>query len=263
MFSHSITLSRGALLRGALALGLLAAVGAPSRAAAQALPTAEELLKGMDANMQFETRSSVTTMTVEDAGRSRVYRMRSFGRGQDEAAIEYELPEREKGTRMLKQGDQLWLYLPRAERTQKISGHMLRQGMMGSDVSYEDLMASESFLDVYTAKVTEAGTLDGRPVWRLEAAAKDASVSYPKRVIWVDQATKMPLKQELYALSGMLLKVWTMGDIRPVEGRHVAFRMEVADQLKQGSRTVLTIESVQFGVKLEDEVFSRQWLERK
>jgi hypothetical protein len=25
----------------------------------------------------------------------------------------------------------LWLYMPRAERVQKISGHMLRQGMMG------------------------------------------------------------------------------------------------------------------------------------
>ena len=75
--------------------------------------------------------------------------------------------------------------------------------------------------------------------------------------------TLMPLKQELFALSGMKMKTWTMGDIREVEGRQVAYKMVIADELKQGSKTVITVDDVTFGVELEAEVFSRRWLERR
>ena len=64
--------------------------------------------------------------------------MKTYARGQDDAAVLYLEPAREKGTKLLRKEDNLWLYMPRAERGQKISGHMLRQGMMGSDMSYED-----------------------------------------------------------------------------------------------------------------------------
>jgi len=61
----------------------------------------------------------------------------------------------------------------------------------------------------------------------------------------------------------MMLKVWTMSEIEMVSGRAVATRMEIADQLKQGSKTVFLLEEVSFGVELESETFSRRWLERK
>lgn len=250
-----------------LALGLAAAMSplviATPAAAEDAMPTATELLDAMDANLQYDTRTSTSTMVVDDGRRPRTYKMVTYGRGQDEAAIEYVLPEREKGTKMLKQGDQLWLFLPRSERVQKISGHMMRQGMMGSDVSYEDLMSSDSFEDEYNATVTGAEQVGERKCWKLEATAKDDSVTYPKRVMWVDAETLMPLKQELFALSGMKMKTWTMSDIRPVEGRQVAYKMTISDELKKGSNTTITLNEVTFGVALEDEVFSRRWLERR
>ena len=153
--------------------------------------------------------------------------------------------------------------MPRAERVQKISGHILRQGMMGSDISYEDLMESSDLRQTYEAQVTGEDTLDGRLCWKVEAKAKDRSVSYPRRVIWVDQETLVPSKQELYAVSGMLLKTWTMSDVKLVDGKPVPMRMELRDQLRKGSSTVMVIEEVRFAVKLRREVFSRRWLERK
>lgn len=252
------------LLVGGLVLSASATTARPSHAEeAPAPPTASELLQAMDGNLQFDTRTSTSTMVVDDGRRPRTYKMVTYGRGETEAAIEYVLPEREKGTKMLKQGDQLWLYLPRSERVQKISGHMMRQGMMGSDVSYEDLMSSDSFEEEYAAEVTGSEPVDGRACWKLVATAKDDTVTYPRRIMWIDAETLMPLKQELFALSGMKMKTWTMSDIRPVEGRQVAFKMVITDELKQGSSTTMTIDEVTFGVKLEDEVFSRRWLERR
>ena len=104
-----------------------------------AVVTADELLAAMDEVLQFDTRTSTATMEVIDARRTRSYRMTTYARGQDDAAVLYLEPAREKGTKMLRKDDNLWLYMPRAERVQKISGHMLRQGMMGSDMSYEDM----------------------------------------------------------------------------------------------------------------------------
>jgi len=217
----------------------------------------------MDKAMQFQHRTSTTTMTVIDSRRTRTYKLKSFARGQTDAAVEYLSPAREKGTKMLKKGDNLWLYMPRAERTQKISGHMLRQGMMGSDLSYEDMMQASDFRKMYSARIIGEATLEGRSCYKLEATAKDSSVSYPRRVIWIDKETLLPPRQELYALSGMLLKTWTMSDLKQFDGRWVATKMVLSDQLRKGSQTVLTIEDVSFDVKLRGEVFTRRWLERK
>jgi len=248
------------------ALSLFLALAPPALAqdpAADEQPTASELLAAMDGNLQFDTRSSTTTMEVVDSRRTRSYSMITFGRGEDEAAIEYLAPERDKGTKMLKRGDNLWLYMPRAERVQKISGHMLRQGMMGSDISYEDMMQGSDFEEMYQATVVGSEELDGRTCWKIEAIARDETVSYPKRVIWVDAEWLVPTKQELFALSGMLLKTWTMTDVREIDGKQVPHRMEVSDALREGSKTVIQAEDVSFGIELEDEVFDRRWLERR
>jgi outer membrane lipoprotein-sorting protein len=234
----------------------------PSLAQAKT-PSAKELLAAMDEVLQFDTRTSTATMQVIDARRTRSYKMKTYARGQEDAAIIYLEPAREKGTKMLKKEDNLWLYMPRAERVQKISGHMLRQGMMGSDMSYEDMLEAADFEQMYEAEVVGEEETAGRPCWKLEAKARDSSVSYPRRLIWIDKENMVPLRQELFALSDMMLKVWTMSEIKMVSGRAVATRMEIADQLKQGSKTVFVLEEVSFGVDLESETFSRRWLERK
>lgn len=61
----------------------------------------------------------------------------------------------------------------------------------------------------------------------------------------------------------MLLKTWVMSDVQMVDGRPVPMRMELNDQLRQGSRTTMIIEKIEFGVRLQGEVFSRRWLERR
>ncbi len=189
--------------------------------------------------------------------------MKSVSRGRTDSAIVYLAPEREKGTKMLKVDDQMWLYLPKAERVQKISGHMMRQGMMGSDMSYEDMMATDDFDEMYDAVVKGSEALDGRKNWVLEATAKDSTVAYPKRTIWIDAEYLIPSKQELFALSGLLLKTWTMSEVKVIDGQNVPTKMVISDALKEGSSTTILTEEISFDVPLEEETFSRRWLERK
>lgn len=243
---------------------LFASVVALSAAAQEpASLTAEQLLDKIDKNLTFESRRSRMVMTVEGR-RTRTYEMISYGRGEDDGAVEYVAPARDKGTRMLKLGGELWLYLPGIDRVQKISGHMLRQGMMGSDVSYEDMLSSREMRKRYEAKILGEDTLEGRKCWKLEMKAKDDSVSYPRRVSWIDQETFIPIKQELFALSGMLLKTWTMSDVKEFPGgRKFPTKMTVQDHVRKESVTRIEFKEMQFGVELEKEIFSLRWLERR
>jgi outer membrane lipoprotein-sorting protein len=231
--------------------------------AAAPIPTVKELLSRVDANLNSDSRSSTMKMTVVNDKRVRTFEMRSFAQGEDTAAIEYLSPARDKGTRMLKKGDELWLYMPAVEKTQKISGHMMRQGMMGSDMSYEDMMGSTDWDELYDGVVEGTEQIDGRLHYKVVLTAKDETVTYPKRITWVDAETLIPARQELYALSGMLLKRWEMSDVKEFEGgRKFPTKMKVSDQLKQNSYTEIEITEVQFSVALPEEVFTMRWLER-
>ncbi len=224
--------------------------------------TVDELLSKIDANMTFDSRETTIRMVVTKGDRVKQYRMHSYGRGADESAVEYLEPARDKGTRMLKNGGELWMYLPSVEKTQKISGHMLRQSMMGSDMSYEDMMQAAGWKKLYTGTVVGEEPIDGHACYKLELKATGADVSYPRRLVWVDKASNIPLRQELYALSGMLLKVWGMSDVKAFGGRQFPTRMLIEDKVQAGSKTELIFEDLKFAVPLEEEVFSLRWLER-
>jgi hypothetical protein len=77
---------------------------------------------------------------------------------------EYLFPEREKGTKMLKLNDRLLIYSPTTDRTIQLSGHLLRQSVMGSDLSYEDMMEERKLSEVYSAKIIQEENYNESPV---------------------------------------------------------------------------------------------------
>jgi len=212
--------------------------------------------------MNFETRTAQIQMTVTRGRRVKVYEMNSFARGANEAAIEFNAPARDRGTKMLKRGGELWMYMPSIEKVQKISGHMLRQGMMGSDLSYEDLMETTQFRALYDATIVGEEEQNGRACWRLELTAKSEDVAYPRRTTWVDKEHMVPVHEELYALSGMVVKSWDLSDVQTFGERHFPTRMVISDQLQTGSQTEVLFQEMSFSVALEEEVFSQRWLDR-
>jgi hypothetical protein len=145
---------------------------------------------------------------------------------------------------------------------QKISGHMLRQGMMGSDFSYEDMMEAGKLAARYDATVVAEEDKDGRPCWKIEMKAKTADVAYPRRVSWIDRERVVPVREELYALSGMLLKEEVFADARQFGTRWFPTTITIDDKLLTDSSTTVRFTEMQFSVPLEAEVFDQRWLER-
>ncbi|RLD80235.1 MAG: outer membrane lipoprotein-sorting protein, partial [Bacteroidetes bacterium] len=148
--------------------------------------TADEILKKVDKNMSAANRVVESTMTIHGKRNSRTMTSRSYSVGDKQSFTEYLSPAREKGTKMLKLEDKLWIYSPSTDRTIQISGHMLRQSVMGSDFSYEDMMDDRKLTDTYTATVTGNEEMDGRKVFVLKLIAKVSDVAYHSRKIWID-----------------------------------------------------------------------------
>ena len=83
-----------------------------------------------------------------------------------------------EGLKCLKQGDNLWTYFPGTDRTVLIAGHLFRQSVMGSDLSYEDLMEDPKLKNLYEAQIAGEDTVIDRPCWILELSAKNPDVAY-------------------------------------------------------------------------------------
>lgn len=221
-------------------------------------PTGRDILNLIDKNMVVDQAVSVSTMIVHGRTGTRTIQSKSWVTGQDSAFVEYLSPPREKGKKMLRLGDKLWTYTPEpADRIITISGHLLRQSVMGSDLSYEDFMDNKRLAEVYTAELLGEETFNGRRCWVLDLTAEVKDAAYHSRKIWVDVERRLPLRENRYAKSGKLLKTTEILEVFRVEGRWFPKRMTFRDVLSKGEGTEYVIESIDLDVHIPDHMFSK------
>jgi outer membrane lipoprotein-sorting protein len=223
---------------------------------------AEQILKKVDKNMISNTKVMESQMTIYGKRRTKIITSRSWTEGDTKSFTEYLSPAADKGTKMLKLDNQLWIYTPETDRTIQISGHMLRQSVMGSDLSYEDMMETRALTDMYSAKKTGNELLEDRTCYILELTAKVTDVTYYKQKIWVDAERFVPLKQELYAKSGQLLKRVTFSDVKKIGTRWFPMTVLYKDMLKDGIGTEFKILSIQFDTAIDPMKFNKASLRK-
>jgi outer membrane lipoprotein-sorting protein len=222
----------------------------------------DAILLKVDENVVSDYKITVSVMHVKSRRGERSIKSKSWIQGRIRSFTEYLEPAREAGTKMLKLEDQLWTYTPSTDRTIRISGHMLRQSVMGSDLSYEDLMEDPRLHNLYTASISGEDEIDGRRCYILDLTARESEIAYHRREIWVDMERYVIMKENRYAKSGRLLKTTVVGDIKNIEGRWVATRVLFKDLLKTGDGTEFTLESISFEQNIPDYIFSKASLRK-
>jgi outer membrane lipoprotein-sorting protein len=139
---------------------------------------------------------------------------------------------------------------------------MLGQSVMGSDLSYEEMMEDPRLSEIYDANVTGMEVIDGRSCWVVRLVARKADVAYHTRTMWVDQERYVPHREERYAKSGKLLKKIDLKGFKRIEGRWFPMRMVFKDVLKTGEGTEFVVESIEFNVPIPEHLFSKAALRR-
>jgi len=224
---------------------------------------ADNIIKAIDKNLNAESRTITSKMVVRGRRSSRTIKSKSWVVGTDLAFTEYLSPPREAGTKMLKLGEKLYTYSPQTDRVIQISGHMLRQSVMGSDMSYNDMMEDRPIEELYKATIEGSAKVDGRDHWIIVLDAKVKGLSYPKRRSWVDKEYLLPIKEELYAKSGKLLKTASLEGIKKIQGRWFPSKFVYKDELKRNSKgTEWIIDNIEFNKKIPDSRFSKALLRK-
>ncbi|MFW6365926.1 MAG: outer membrane lipoprotein-sorting protein [Spirochaetota bacterium] len=223
---------------------------------------AETIIERIDRNQSSDTSRFKAVMVIKDKGRT--MEKRFSGASRDNGRLSYLVftnPE-DDGVKYLKIKDQLWIYFPDADDVMKISGHMLKRGMMGSDISYEDMLETESMSAMYKASMNGEKTVNSIPCHIVELSAVKDGARYEKQILYVDKERPVPLLIKMYARGGRLVRTIEQDDITVINGKHVPLTVRVNDARKTDSGTTITFTTVEYGVQLPGDIFTRQNLRK-
>ena len=147
----------------------------------------EDVLRGDRAYME-------ATMTVVSPRllKPRVVRLLSWDdRLGKRSFIRILAPAKDQGTGFLMKRPNLWMYIPRVERTMRIPPSMMLQSWMGSDFTNDDLVKQSSQLDDYDHKLLGVDTAtpghEGLRAYVVEFLPhEDAPVVWGRIVSWIE-----------------------------------------------------------------------------
>jgi hypothetical protein len=224
--------------------------------------TGEEILAKMDLNRDHSTITANATMKIRigDEVRTKSMTIKGITRG-NKSVVEFTNPE-DKGTKFLMLGNDLWIYFPDEQDVVKISGHLLKEGMMGSDVSYEDALEADKLSEKYAITLAGEDTLDGRSCYVVDLQGKVRNVPYYHRKMWVGKDDFVAWKEEMYAKSGKLLKVAKVLAVKKTGRRMIPVKSVMENKLRNNSSTEFAMNDIAFDTPLDDALFTMRYLRR-
>ncbi len=245
-------------IKGFLLIGIIISILITNFVAITATElTAEEIINKRDDNEYITSIKAEAEMIIVSGGRNITKTMFILSDKRN-ALVEFTNPG-DRGTKFLKREDDLWMFFPDAEEIIKISGHMLNQGMMGSDFSYQDIMESDKLTDLYDFKIIGEEEISDRLCYILEGIAREGvKVSYYRRVSWIDKERFISLKEELYAQSGKLLKETKVNEIQEIEGRWIPIDSIMENKLRKDTYTGFKIVQIDFNPEIPEGTFTLQ-----
>ena len=255
---------------GALALILLGPGVEALEPPPEGVP-ASELAERAEDNLRsdrtyFEARMKVESPRLSSA---RSVRFRSWeDRGGMRSFIRIHEPAKDVGTGFLKRGSNLWMYIPRVERTMRIPPSMMLQSWMGSDFTNDDLVRESSEVDDYDHRwvgVDPAfAAAGGRRAYVIEYLPhEDAPVVWGRIVAWIAAEGYAPLRQEFFDEDGVKLRELVFSDHRQVGSRLLPHRWTLTPLDKPGHLTEIELLEAKFDVEIDETIFTRRYLEKE
>jgi outer membrane lipoprotein-sorting protein len=181
--------------------------------AAETAPGAGDLLKKYDAIMGADNFEAVAEMTAHrDDGSVRTYKMRILKAGNEKLRIWFSEPAAVRGQEMLRQGENLWVYLPSLKKPTRLAS---RESFQGGDFNNADVLRVHYQTD-YEAKVLPESSVSD--AWELELKAKTSDAAYERIKLWMRKSDGMPTKGEYYTASGKMLRAAEFSDVKSFGG---------------------------------------------
>jgi hypothetical protein len=224
---------------------------------------AQAIMDYVDDLWRGASSKAVLSMNVKTEHWTRTLEMEAWSLAKDYSLVRITAPLKEAGTATLKNGANIYNYLPKTDRTIKITSGMMMSSWMGSHFTNDDLVKESRYATDYNSKVIFEGERAGDAIWEIQLDPKaDAAVVWGKVVFTVSQRETMPIDSKYYDEKGNLVRTMYFSDYKTMSGRMIpaSMRLEPAD--KPGEFTQLAYKDIQFDLDLTRDFFSLQNLKR-
>ncbi|MGB6552931.1 MAG: outer membrane lipoprotein-sorting protein [Candidatus Binataceae bacterium] len=206
----------------------------------------------------FSSKSSIATvkMQIVNADGQRDLSMKIWSLG-DKVLIKIISPQDEAGTAILKEGSDIWYYLPKTNRTVKVPASMAMTSWMGSDFTIDDLVKEKFLTRDYSVSTSFVGTRGGIAVHEYTLTPKpNAAIVWGKVVLQIRQADSVPTWQGFYDEDGQLVRELTFSEYKKMSGRLIPTRMVMHAAKKPGAQTTIDYDDIAFDVPVSAQTFS-------
>ena len=234
-----------------------ALVEAPARSeSADEAVTARDLIAGALDLVRGRTSYARMSMTVHRPTWERTSSLVAWTRGREDALIRFTSPAKDAGNATLKQGEKMWTFTPKLNRTIRLPYSLMSQSWAGSDFSYNDLSRTDKLLRYYDLSITSTREQDGHTIYTIEAVPfDDAPVVWGKEE-WVLRDDYVLISQTFFDQSFEALKQMNSLEIGQLDDRVMATRMRMVKLDEPENYTELVYEEADFNIELEDRTFT-------
>ena len=188
--------------------------------------------------------------------------MRLGSHGRSKAVLRFVAPAEVKGVALLilnhpERASDQWMWTPALQRERRIALQDRSTRFFGTDFSFEDL--EERDVTQYEYRLMGEETIDGAPCWRVESTPSQKKISqYTNADAWIRKDNYAFAQVESYVKADIVRRL-KYSDFVQVQGVWTARRLEMID-LRRKSRTILTLEKLEYNIPLKDEDFTLQAL---
>ncbi len=176
----------------------------------------------------------------------------------DKVLIAITAPAIQRGQAVIRNTDDMWMYLPNSGRVLRIGA---KEQSMGGEASNTDLLRVDLAKD-YNGAYGGEESIDGVPCYKLELLAKDRTIAYDRVVYWVSKDRELPVKREFYSLSGKLLKTMYFKDVKSYQGRMRPSFMLIQNEKNQQYKTEIILMDMIEVNNLQDFMFTPSYAQR-
>ncbi len=225
---------------------------------------ARQVLVAIDDLWRADSSRSTVSMKVVTANYTRQVTMENWTLGKEKSLVRILSPLKEKGTVTLKAGNAIYTYLPKTDRTIRLTSSMMMGSWMGSHFTNDDLVKESRLSDDYVPQIIFEGARDGENIIEFALEPKpEAPVVWGKIVIVVLAEGFLPIASYYYDEDMVLARTMSFSDIREMGGRLLPATMRVIPADEVDEYTELIYQRISFGMKLDDSFFSLQQLRRR
>lgn len=220
---------------------------------------AYEIVKKADELMRTKSSYTELTMKIIKPNWTREMSMKVWALEPDYALIYITAPARDKGTVTLKRRNEVWNWLPSAQKVIKIPPSMMLQSWMGSDFTNDDLVRESSVINDYTHKIIGEEKIDGYDCYKIQLNPKpEAGVVWSKIITWIARDSYLQPLTEYYDEDGKVVKKFIGSELKTMDGKKIFTHWEMIPVDKPGNKTIMDYNKIQFNIKIDQSFFSEQ-----